>query len=136
MCVRLLDVSFDFNKILCSFSSLCTLTLIDPLSLSSHSLSISPPRLLPSLPTPLSLSLSLRLPCSRNNGYAISTPSSENYAGDGIASRASGYGMEGIRVDGNDILAIYNATKYTRKVAVDEQRPVLIEAMTLRYVIL
>lgn len=68
----------------------------------------------------------------RNNGYAISTPSSENYVGDGIVSRAIGYGMEGVRVDGNDVLAIYNATKYARKVAVDEQRPVLIEAMTLR----
>ena len=77
--------------------------------------------------------LSLPLPCSRNNGYAISTPCNENYAGDGIVSRAIGYGMEGIRVDGNDILAIHNATKYAREVAVNEQRPVLIEAMTLRY---
>ena len=76
----------------------------------------------------------LSLPCSRNNGYAISTPCNENYAGDGIVSRASGYGMEGIRVDGNDVLAIYNATKYAREVTVNEQRPVLIEAMTLRYV--
>ena len=42
--------------------------------------------------------------------------------------------MEGVRVDGNDVLAIYNATKYAREVAVGEQRPVLIEAMTLRYV--
>ena len=37
-------------------------------------------------------------------------------------------------MDGNDILAIYNATKYAREVAVNEQRPVLIEAMTLRCV--
>ena len=37
-------------------------------------------------------------------------------------------------MDGNDVLAIYNATKYAREVAVGEQRPVLIEAMTLRYV--
>ena len=93
--------------------------------------SLSPP-LSPSLPPSLS-SFSLPLPCSRNNGYAISTPCSENYAGDGIVSRAIGYGMEGIRVDGNDVLAIYNATKYAREVAVSEQRPVLIEAMTLRY---
>ena len=78
-------------------------------------------------------SLSPSLPCSRNNGYAISTPCNENYAGDGIVSRAIGYGMEGIRVDGNDVLAIHNATKYAREVAVNEQRPVLIEAMTLRY---
>ena len=36
----------------------------------------------------------------RNNGYAISTPTSEQYRGDGIASRAAGYGMLAIRVDG------------------------------------
>ena len=49
-------------------------------------------------------------------------------------SRAHGYGMEGIRVDGNDVLAIYNATRHAREVAVNEHRPVLIEAMTLRYI--
>ena len=47
-------------------------------------------------------------------------------------SRAQGYGMEGLRVDGNDVLAVYNATRHARDVAVNEQRPVLIEAMTLR----
>ena len=72
--------------------------------------------------------------CSRNNGYAISTPVRENYLGDGIAARGPGYGMETVRVDGNDILAVYNATKYARKLAVEQQRPVLIEAMTYRYV--
>lgn len=41
--------------------------------------------------------------------------------------------MEAIRVDGNDVLAVYNVTKYARKVAVSEHRPVLIEAMTYRY---
>lgn len=40
----------------------------------------------------------------RNNGYAISTPASEQYRGDGIASRGSGYGIDTIRVDGNDVL--------------------------------
>ncbi len=69
---------------------------------------------------------------SRNNGYAISTPACENYIGDGIASRGQGYGMETIRVDGNDVFAMYNVTKYARDVAVAEQRPVLIEAMTYR----
>merc|ERR1719321_1663213 len=37
----------------------------------------------------------------RNNGYAISTPTTDQYAGDGIASRGLGYGMHSIRVDGN-----------------------------------
>ena len=68
----------------------------------------------------------------RNNGYAISTPVEEQYAGDGIVRRGLGYGMEAIRVDGNDILAMYNATTYARKVCIEEHRPVLIEAMTYR----
>ena len=69
---------------------------------------------------------------SRNNGYAISTPADENYIGDGIASRGPGYGMETIRVDGNDVLAVYKATKYARDTAVQEQRPVLVESLTYR----
>ncbi|CAF4441921.1 unnamed protein product, partial [Adineta steineri] len=68
----------------------------------------------------------------RNNGYAISTPSVDQYRGDGIASRGAGYGMATIRVDGNDLFAVYNATKAARELAVNEMRPVLIEAMTLR----
>ena len=70
----------------------------------------------------------------RNNGYAISTPVEEQYAGDGIVRRGIGYGMEAIRVDGNDVLAMYNATKYAKRVCVEEQRPLLIEAMTYRYI--
>lgn len=68
----------------------------------------------------------------RNNGYAISTPVAEQYRGDGIAVRGPAYGMATIRVDGNDLLAVYNATKAARKLAVTENRPVLIEAMTYR----
>lgn len=68
----------------------------------------------------------------RNNGYAISTPSSEQYRGDGIASRAAGYGMHCIRVDGNDIFAVYMATKAARTLALEKSCPVLIEAMTYR----
>lgn len=68
----------------------------------------------------------------RNNGYAISTPANEQFAADGIAPRAHGYKMDVIRVDGNDILAVYLATEAARKLAVEENRPVLIEAMTYR----
>nr|WP_027966940.1 thiamine pyrophosphate-dependent dehydrogenase E1 component subunit alpha [Halomonas halocynthiae] len=68
----------------------------------------------------------------RNNGYAISTPSSEQYAGDGIAPRAFGYGMQVLRVDGNDLLAVYRATQEARRIAVEQNKPVLIEAMTYR----
>ncbi|CAB4489427.1 hypothetical protein RhiirA5_345994 [Rhizophagus irregularis] len=68
----------------------------------------------------------------RNNGFAISTPALEQYKGDGIASRGIGYGIDTIRVDGNDVWAIYNVTKAARKLAVEENRPVLIEALTYR----
>ena len=69
---------------------------------------------------------------SRNNGYAISTPVSEQYRGDGIAVRGPAYGMSTIRVDGNDVLAVYNATQAAREIAEKENKPVLIEAMTYR----
>lgn len=68
----------------------------------------------------------------RNNKYAISTPSSEQFAGDGIAPRATGYGMKAIRVDGNDIFAVYAATQEARRLSVEENEPVLIEAMSYR----
>lgn len=68
----------------------------------------------------------------RNNGYAISTPSEEQFAGDGIASRGIGYGVRTIRVDGNDVLAVYTATQEARKIALEHKCPVLIEAMTYR----
>ncbi|OWF40037.1 2-oxoisovalerate dehydrogenase subunit alpha, mitochondrial-like [Mizuhopecten yessoensis] len=68
----------------------------------------------------------------RNNGYAISTPVEDQYRGDGIASRGAGYGMMTIRVDGNDVFAVYNATKAAREICVNENKPVLIEAMTYR----
>jgi len=68
----------------------------------------------------------------RNNGYAISTPVQDQYRGDGIASRGVGYGMDTIRVDGNDLFAVYNAVSEARRIAVEDKRPVLVEAMTYR----
>jgi 2-oxoisovalerate dehydrogenase E1 component alpha subunit len=49
-----------------------------------------------------------------------------------VASRGPGYGIVTIRVDGNDLFAVYNATKAARDIAVTQSRPVLIEAMTYR----
>ncbi len=46
----------------------------------------------------------------QNNGWAISVPSSEQYAAP-IAARAAGYGFPGVRVDGNDVLAVYAVTR-------------------------
>lgn len=68
----------------------------------------------------------------RNNGYAISTPAVEQFAADGIAPRAFGYRMHVIRVDGNDVLAVWEATRAARKLAVEHNQPVLIEAMSYR----
>lgn len=69
----------------------------------------------------------------RNNGYAISTPAQgEQYGGDGIAPRGIGYGMKTIRIDGNDVFAVLKATQEARRLAVEENEPVLIEAMSYR----
>jgi len=68
----------------------------------------------------------------RNNGYAISTPSDEQFKGNGIASRGVGYGIKTLRIDGNDILAVILATQTAREYALKENAPVLIEAMSYR----
>ncbi|XP_073955000.1 branched chain keto acid dehydrogenase E1 subunit alpha isoform X1 [Choristoneura fumiferana] len=68
----------------------------------------------------------------RNNGYAISTPSSEQYRGDGIGARGPAMGLHTLRVDGTDTLAVYNAVRSARDIAVGQNKPVLIEAMCYR----
>ncbi|KAI8467290.1 MAG: thiamine diphosphate-binding protein [Monoraphidium minutum] len=83
----------------------------------------------------LNFAATLGAPClfiCRNNGYAISTPSYEQYRGDGLAPRGPSYGMPSIRVDGGDALAVYNATAAARRVALEHGCPVLIEAMSYR----
>jgi pyruvate dehydrogenase E1 component alpha subunit len=67
----------------------------------------------------------------QNNGWAISVPSSEQYAAP-IAARAAGYGIPGMRVDGNDVLAVYAVTKQAVERARAGGGPTLIEAMTYR----
>ena len=57
---------------------------------------------------------------------------SDQYAGDGIISRAPGYGMAGIRVDGNDLFAVHAAVADARRLALQSSAPVMIEAMTYR----
>lgn len=52
-----------------------------------------------------------------------------------LAARGPAYGIPSIRVDGNDILAVYNATKAARQLVVEESKPALIEAMTYRLVL-
>ncbi|MCB0700645.1 MAG: dehydrogenase [Chitinophagales bacterium] len=67
-----------------------------------------------------------------NNGYGLSTPTSEQYACRQIADRAIGYGMKGMTIEGNNILEVYNTIKYARQYCIEEQKPILIECMTFR----
>jgi len=68
----------------------------------------------------------------KNNQWAISVPVAKQTAAKTIAEKARAYGMDGVRVDGNDLLAVYAVTK----AAVDKARggggPTLIEALTYR----
>uniref|UniRef100_A0A2P2J3P4 3-methyl-2-oxobutanoate dehydrogenase (2-methylpropanoyl-transferring) n=2 Tax=Rhizophora mucronata TaxID=61149 RepID=A0A2P2J3P4_RHIMU len=68
----------------------------------------------------------------RNNGWAISTHVSEQFRSDGIVVKGQAYGIQSIRVDGNDAIAIYSAVLAAREIAISEQRPILIEALTYR----
>lgn len=68
----------------------------------------------------------------RNNGFAISTPTADQYRGDGILMRGVGYGLPSVRVDGNDVLAVYAATQKSREVILERSMPVLLEAMSYR----
>ncbi len=67
-----------------------------------------------------------------NNQYGISMPSKLSSSVEDIAARAAGYGMPGLVVDGNDIMAVYEAVTEARKHAVSGEGPVLIEAKTAR----
>ena len=67
-----------------------------------------------------------------NNGYGLSTPTHEQYRCSGLADRATGYGMEGIQIDGNNILTVYDTIKGVREYCIKEQKPYLIECMTFR----
>jgi 2-oxoisovalerate dehydrogenase E1 component alpha subunit len=68
----------------------------------------------------------------RNNKYAISTPVSDQYASDGIAPRAVSFGIESARVDGNDTLAVLEATRKAREYILANGKPYFIEFMTYR----
>lgn len=68
----------------------------------------------------------------RNNGFAISTPCSRQFASDGVAPKGIGYGVETFRVDGNDVFAIYDTMARARQLCLEGKGPVLIEAMTYR----
>lgn len=69
----------------------------------------------------------------RNNGWAISTHASQQYAGACIASRGSGYGVAALRVDGDDLFAVMEGVRAAREYALEDGgRPVLVEIVTYR----
>src|SRR5215831_10086583 len=67
-----------------------------------------------------------------NNHWAISTPLSAQTRAEALAAKADGYGMPGIRVDGGDVLAVYEATSEAVERARAGEGPTFIEAVTYR----
>ncbi len=67
-----------------------------------------------------------------NNQWAISTPLSSQTAAPTLADKAIGYGMPGVRVDGGDVLAVYEATREAAERARAGDGPTFIEAVTYR----
>jgi 2-oxoisovalerate dehydrogenase E1 component alpha subunit len=68
----------------------------------------------------------------RNNGWAISTPTSDQFRGDGIAGRAGAYGLRAVRCDGNDALAVREAVAFARAQAIETGEALVVECMTYR----
>ena len=67
-----------------------------------------------------------------NNGYGLSTPVNEQYRCKSLVDKAAGYGMEGIQIDGNNILTVYDTIKGVKEYCIKNQKPYLIECMTFR----
>jgi len=70
--------------------------------------------------------------CCQNNGWAISVPWHLQSGSPSVAARGAGYGMPGVRVDGNDVLAMYASTSEARRRGLGGDGPTLIEAVTTR----
>jgi len=67
-----------------------------------------------------------------NNGYGLSTPVNEQYRCEHLVDKAKGYGIQGIRIDGNNILEVIDAITNVRKYCITQQKPYLIECTTFR----
>ncbi len=67
-----------------------------------------------------------------NNGYGLSTPVNEQFRCFSLADKARGYGMEAVRIDGNNLLEVYETIKGVREYCINNQKPYLIECMTFR----
>ena len=67
-----------------------------------------------------------------NNGYGLSTPVNEQYRCISLIDKAKGYGMEGVKIDGNNLLEVYDTIKGVRDYCIKNQKPYLIECLTFR----
>lgn len=67
-----------------------------------------------------------------NNGYALSTPVNEQYRCARISDKGSGYGIESVTIDGNNILTVIDTLSGVRDYCIGQQKPYLVECMTFR----
>lgn len=67
-----------------------------------------------------------------NNGYGLSTPSPEQFRHKFFVDKAPGYGIEGVQMDGNNILDVYRTIRSVAERVRTKRRPVLVEALTFR----
>ena len=67
-----------------------------------------------------------------NNGYGLSTPVQEQYKCENLVDRAKGYGMDGVQIDGNNLLTVYDTIKGVREYCIRNSTPFLVECMTFR----
>ena len=67
-----------------------------------------------------------------NNGYGLSTPSNEQFKSKNFTDKGPGYGIEAIKIDGNNVLEVYDTIKKAAAKIRKKPKPILIEAMTFR----
>lgn len=67
-----------------------------------------------------------------NNGYGLSTPSREQFRCKQFIDKAIGYGIEGVQVDGNNVLEVYDTVKNLAETIRQKPRPILLECLTFR----
>jgi len=67
-----------------------------------------------------------------NNGYGLSTPSSEQFRCKQFSDKGIGYGMDAYTIDGNNILEVYSAVKDIKEQIVKNPKPVILECMSFR----
>ncbi|MEJ1236550.1 dehydrogenase E1 component subunit alpha/beta [Chryseolinea sp. T2] len=67
-----------------------------------------------------------------NNGYGLSTPSSEQFRCRSFADKGIGYGIQGVSIDGNNVLEVYDTVRSLADEVRVHQKPVILECMTFR----